>query len=287
MTEETKKPDREAVARLEEMMTLFNETTAKLEASHAALQDKVKALQAELAEKNRLLARRSRLAALGEIAAGVAHEIRNPLGGIGLYADMLAAKLDDQSAIEVVAKIQRGVRTLNDLVEKLLIYTSGVSADFEETDIAVIIEDALAYAAAEIDAADVRVQGPEGSGGFPLVADSYILVRAFLNVILNAVQAMGEGGTLRISVESHGESESGYYAVSFRDSGPGIPEQDIERIFDPFFTKKSTGTGLGLAITAGCVEAHRGKIEAHNAGDGAEFVFTLPKRPDLMKSEGD
>jgi len=282
---EKKDPQPEAMARLEEMLRIFNETTAKLEGTQAALQEKVYALRAELKEKNRLLARRNRLAALGEIAAGVAHEIRNPLGAIGLYADMLAEKLAENPSLSVVEKIQRGIYTLNDLVEKLLLYTSGVTADFGDADLNRVLGEALVFAAAEIEAAGTIINQPDPGESFPVIADEQLIMRAFLNVILNAVQVM-DGGELTITIEREKSGDDEAYLVSFRDSGPGISRKDIDSVFDPFFTTKSGGTGLGLAITAGCVEAHRGRIEARNAAEGgAEFIFTLPRRPDLLPAE--
>ncbi|TET32128.1 MAG: hypothetical protein E3J72_20575 [Planctomycetota bacterium] len=283
---EKKDPQPEAMARLEEMLRIFNETTAKLEATQAALQDKVRELQSELAEKNRLLARKNRLAALGEIAAGVAHEIRNPLGGIGLYADMLAGKLEGNPSLAVVEKIQRGVRTLNDLVEKLLLYTSGVTADFGETDLNLILDEAFVFAAAEIEKAGIIVNRPDPGESFPIVADEQLIMRAFLNVILNAVQAMGKDGELTVNIGLEGDEKEGAYIITLTDNGPGIPQEELDRIFDPFFTTRSGGTGLGLAITAGCVDAHRGRIKARNTAEGgAQFVFILPCRPDRIQAE--
>ena len=266
--------------RIEELgriILAYSEVTEKLQQSHEHLTQTVALLQAELSEKNRLLERKERLAALGEMAAGMAHEIRNPLGGIQLYASILAKDLDAQpAALEMVKKISGGVRRLEALVSQVLQFTREITVNITETDLAAIVETAIELATPKIDERriDVRIVGEPS---LIVRVDEYLLGQAVLNLVLNAVEAMEPGGTLLVQYAA-GTAVDGVrqFRLLVRDSGPGIPPAILDRIFNPFFTTKDTGTGLGLAIVYRVIDAHDGTITATNPpGGGAQFELKI------------
>jgi signal transduction histidine kinase len=238
----------------------------------------VHTLRTELGEKNRLLERKNRLAALGEMAAGLAHEIRNPLGGIQLYASLLAQDVADKpESHQLVQKISGGVRRLEALVGHVLQFSRELHVSVEPTDLAEVVDQAVELAAAKAAERGVvcRVEGPRPMG---VVADPLLLGQALLNLLLNAVEAAGPGsGEVRVRFSPPpDESDVKQFRLEVCDNGPGIPPHVLDKIFNPFFTTKDTGTGLGLAIVHRVVEAHDGTILATNAeGGGARFEIRV------------
>ncbi len=266
--------------RIEELgriIMAYSEVTERLQQSHEKLQETVIALREELGEKNRLLERKNRLAALGEMAAGMAHEIRNPLGGIQLYASMLAKDVAGMApSLELVKKISGGVKRLEALVSQVLAFSREIRISPIATDMAQIVARAVEMATSRFDACGV-VWEIEGPAEMPVTLDPLLVEQAMLNLLLNAADAMEErGGTLRIFYSTGEEVEAKQLRLIVKDQGSGIPAAVLERIFDPFFTTKNTGTGLGLAIVHRIVEAHEGTIMASNpAGGGAQFEIRI------------
>jgi signal transduction histidine kinase len=267
--------------RIEELgriILAYSEVTERLQQSHEQLTQTVAALRAELSEKNRLLERKERLAALGEMAAGMAHEIRNPLGGIQLYASMLA---NDVAAmpptLELVQKISGGVRRLEGLVSQVLQFTREIRASPAETDLGGIVETAIDLARPKIieHGIDVSVRGDERP--VVVLVDEQLLGQAVLNLVLNAVEAMEAGGRLDVQYSAaRAQDGARQLRLVIRDGGPGIPASILDRIFNPFFTTKEAGTGLGLAIVHRVVDAHDGTITASNPpGGGAQFEIRI------------
>jgi signal transduction histidine kinase len=256
----------------------YNDVTEKLQQSHEQLQRTVQSLRSDLAEKNRQLERRNRLAALGEMAAGMAHEIRNPLGGIQLYASLLAKDLSGQEQpLTLVNRISAGVTRLERVVSHVLQFTREMSADVCETDAAEAIDHALEMARPTLESLGISC---DASGPRPLRLrlDGTLLGQAALNLLLNAAEAIDEKSeikavSVRWSAWGRGERR---LKLMVRDSGPGVPAHLLDRIFNPFFTTKETGTGLGLAIVHRIVEAHDGTISVRNAsGGGAMFEMRI------------
>ena len=266
--------------RIEELgriILAYSEVTEKLQQSHESLQQTVELLRDELSEKNRLLERSNRLAALGEMAAGMAHEIRNPLGGIQLYASLLAKDVADRpEALVTVGKISAGVKRLEALVSQVLQFTREIVASAVATDLAAIVEQAveLASPAAESRQLDVVVDGPVS---LEVRVDPTLIGQALLNLLLNAADATPAGGQITVSFRAASDgSGARQFHLSVQDTGPGVPAGILERIFNPFFTTKDTGTGLGLAIVHRVVEAHDGTIVATNAPEGgARFEIRI------------
>jgi signal transduction histidine kinase len=269
--------------RIEELgriIMAYSEVTEKLQQSHDQLHQTVLALQSELGEKNRLLERKNRLAALGEMAAGMAHEIRNPLGGIQLYASILAKDVSDKPAsLSVVQKISGGVKRLEALVGQVLQFSREISASMTLMNLPDVIEQSIELAGPALQDRNVRcvVDGPRP---MHVTADPILVGQVVLNLLLNAAEAMadhGHGGmvTIRYSPPP-ADSDAKRFHMVVRDSGPGIPPQILDRIFNPFFTTKDTGTGLGLAIVHRVVEAHDGTIIVTNGeGGGARFEIRV------------
>lgn len=262
-------------ARIEELggiIRVYSDLTEKLQNSHAQLQQTVQSLRNELSEKNRQLERRKRLAALGEMAAGMAHEIRNPLGGIELYASMLARDVAEQpGSLQLVSKISSGVKRLEMLVSQVLQFSREIQPQLGSTDLAELVDESVELAGDRIhQEIALRLNGPRP---MPARADRLLLGQAILNLLINAVEAVGDAGKIDVAWSAE---HDGRFRLSIRDNGPGIPPAVLDRIFNPFFTTKETGTGLGLAIVHRIVEAHEGTITAANAtGGGAVFEIRI------------
>jgi signal transduction histidine kinase len=266
--------------RIEELgriIMAYSDVTERLQQSHDQLLATVGLLQQELGEKNRLLERKQRLAALGEMAAGLAHEIRNPLGGIQLYASLLARDVEDRPAsLTTVRKISAGVKHLESLVSQVLHFTREMQATPVATELVAILRNAVELASPSIDAkaAKVALVGPDVLN---IVADPTLLGQAVLNLVLNAVDAVASGGQVKLEyfAPPAGSTARQFHLV-VTDDGPGIPAGAIDSIFNPFFTTKETGTGLGLSIVHRVVEAHDGTIVVTNLDSvGARFEIRI------------
>lgn len=270
----------DAARRIEELgriILAYSEITEKLQQSHDRLEQTVRTLGEELSEKNRQLERRNRLAALGEMAAGMAHEIRNPLGGIQLYASLLAKDVADRpESHRLVEKISAGVRRLESLVSQVMQFTREIRTAMVPADLAEVVDQAVEMAAQAIQAKEIRTRvcGPRP---MEVRIDPLLMGQALLNLVLNSAEAMEAGGMVEIEfgLPEAGADEKQLCLV-VQDNGPGIPSQILDRIFNPFFTTKDTGTGLGLAIVHRIVEAHDGTIAAGNRpAGGARFEIRI------------
>ncbi len=251
--------------------------------------------------------RADKLAALGSLAAGVAHEIRNPLGSVKGLAQLLQEGLDREGTMRSYARtIVREVDRLDKVVQELLSFAQPHDKEFEAqaTDLGKVIDEALLLARHDIAQDKIKVIREYKEDLPPLYADPMRLQQAFLNLMLNAFQAMPEGGELRIStgtrekkrpvpLDRHarvlqakhltgpgraiGEEGEEFVEVQFSDSGEGISPEDMKRLFDPFFTTRKDGSGLGLAITHQIVSAHYGYIDVDSQpGKGTTFTVGLP-----------
>ena len=248
-------------------------------------------LAERLAETNRRLeqaqaeARRSeRLAALGQLSAGLAHEIRNPLGVIKGSAEMLTQKLQasDELARELAGYISTEVNRLSALVTEFLDFARPLHAQPHPADLVALLDRVLQVVAGRFPGKSVRVERHYASG-LPLVPlDESLCEQAFLNLVQNAYEAMQDGdhgGTLRasilrVSVRLATQNDREGVELRLADTGPGVPEQLREEIFNPFVTTKKTGVGLGLSIVSKIVDGHHGSIHVENAPEGGA-VFTL------------
>ncbi len=219
--------------------------------------------------------RNERLRDLGEMAASVAHEIRNPLGGIEGFASLLYRDFEGNAKHQEMAQaIIDGSRTLNQLVSNVLNYASPVESQFAAMDLNIAIEETISLVRADSTfSKKIEIDHQVLEGDIGLIADKIQLKRAFLNLIVNAFHAMKEEGllTIRTSVENK------QMTIQFQDTGPGIPLAHIEKIFSPFYTTKTTGTGIGLAEVHKIMQAHAGEVElTSEENQGSLFTLRLP-----------
>jgi nitrogen fixation/metabolism regulation signal transduction histidine kinase len=213
-----------------------------------------------------------RLAAIGEMAATVAHEIRNPLGGIRGFASLLARDIPPEDPrSRLVEKILVGTRNLNRVVDELLEYTRPMDLRLRPSNCAEVIDAAISYV--ETGGRPITISNAT-QRHLKIYVDPDKLRQVFLNILLNAVQSIENEGEILISAEPDGAMMN----VFIHDTGCGIPSEKIGQVFSPFFTTKEKGTGLGLAIAAKIVDAHGGALRAESdVGVGTTIVLTLPK----------
>jgi two-component system, NtrC family, sensor histidine kinase HydH len=251
---------------------------------------KYQELSEQLEETNRQLrraeadARRSeRLAALGQLSAGLAHEIRNPLGVIKGSAEMLSQKIEASNplASELAGYIGSEVNRLNSLVTRFLDFARPSRLELRSTQLSAIVNHVLESVQNQFPEAQVTVHRQYAPGTPDVLVDAELCEQIFVNLITNAYQAMDGRGRLRIAIAP--ESQNGRLGVGVvvEDSGPGVPAESREQIFNPFFTSKKDGVGLGLSIVAKIVDDHRGTIRLESPpGQGARFRVFLPETQD-------
>jgi signal transduction histidine kinase len=268
---------------LANILESYSQAAERLKESHDVLQTEVRRLHDELANKNRQLERRKRLAALGEMAAGLAHEIRNPLGGIQLYANLLRKDLSEMpDQVDIIDKIIKGVRSLDDLVTDVLALTHTVQPKFNEGDLVQVVETAMEFLQPMLAEKESQIAF-NSPVSLPAICDTNMLQRAMMNLIRNAVEAAGQGGQVIVDLN---KSKKGI-ELRISDSGPGIEPEVADRIFNPFFTTKDTGTGLGLSIVHRIIEAHNGTIKITKASiGGARFTIRFTAEVSNSCGEG-
>jgi len=236
------------------------------------------------------LHRRNRLAAMGEMVGRIAHEIRNPLGSIELFASMLRRDLNSVPALRGYAEhISSSVHMMNRLLTNLLLYTKPDCSHGEWQETEALMLDSLTLAAHAIANTRVDIRLEIDPPAARIWCDPGQLKQVLLNLILNSIHAMPGGGSLTLSASLAGERVSGRSALrlSVSDTGVGIPAAQRSRIFDPFFTTRDEGTGLGLAIVHAIVEAHQGRIDVESdEGRGTTFTIVLPHDPVSVRGEG-
>lgn len=219
------------------------------------------------------------LAALGEMAATVAHEIRNPLAGIGGFAGLLERDLEnDDPRRALVKKIVQGVSSLNKIVSNLLVYTRHMELNLQRVDFIAWMEDILRYAELEIskDNKDIEIVREYGFGNLEARIDPEKFQQVFLNLIFNAIQSIEGKGRITIRVDL---DERDFLRVAIIDDGRGIPKEIMDKIFNPFFTTKEQGTGLGLAIVQRIIALHGGAISVSSEpGRSTRFEISIDTR---------
>ena len=270
---------------LQAAFDVFTNATASLEQQYRRLEAQVRGLRDELAEKQRALTasierqrclesqalRQSRLAAMGEMAATLAHEVRNPLGAMELFTKLLGEEVRDRpSAQRLVERVSVGIADLDHLVTNILDYTRLPEPQRAVVDLEVLVDEALLAVTPSL-APGLRIERAR-TGASPWSVDRRLLAQALLNLVRNAVEAMGDEGVLRVAVEP----AERWVRIIVADTGPGLPEGAAEAVFAPFYTTKERGTGLGLAVSRAAVAAHGGMLAVRPSTEGATFVITLP-----------
>lgn len=247
---------------------------------YRALADRLTATNLRLEQAQEEARRSERLAALGQLSAGLAHEIRNPLGVIKGSAEMLMQKVQDVSplAAELAGYISSEVNRLSSLVTRFLDFARPLRAERHPADMAKLLDRVLASVAAHWQGGPIVVE-KNYERDLPMVPlDENLCEQAFLNLVQNAYEAMGDaGGTLRALIVRAQSGGRAGVEVRLEDTGPGVPAKLCEQIFNPFVTTKKTGVGLGLSIVSQIMDGHRGSIHLENhEGHGARFVLFFP-----------
>jgi len=247
----------------------------ELKAFSQQMEEKIQKTTADLRKTEAQLIRSEKLAALGQLAAGIAHEIRNPLTSINILIHSLTENFPSENTNrEDLRVIEEEIRRINEIVDQFLRFAKPASPLFEKTNLIPIFEEILQLLRPQIERGKVKVK--KEFEPLPLITvDKEQIKQVILNLLLNAVQAMPQGGhlTLRGKVADSDR----WIRLSFRDSGMGIPEEDLNKLFDPFFSTKEGGVGLGLSIAHRIIDQHHGKIEVESApGKGTLLTVWLP-----------
>jgi two-component system sensor histidine kinase FlrB len=255
---------------LKDLVLTFQSASEALEKSYRELQDRVRILTSDLEKERDHRIRLERLAAMGEMSMELAHEIRNPLASIELYASMLDGEFADQ--------IVRSVRLLNHSVTNVLQFGRPIVPSPTRISVNALLEGLRAVA--QPLAAQKRISldvvcDPDCE----LVADHELLHRMLLNLVLNALRETPTDGTIRL-IAGHAAGRNVTLAVE--DSGPGIPQAMMARIFDPMFSTHREGCGLGLSIVKRIVDSHHGKVSVESSKNGSRFVINLPRNTEVV-----
>ena len=240
-----------------------------------------KVISLRAAERNRLeeqLHQAERLAALGEMIAGVSHEIRNPLGIIRSTAELLHERVENEKQKRFSSIIVEESTRLNDILTEFLDFARPKTLQAVRCRLEDILDRNLKVFDAEVQRLGVRVERKYETGSYLLEADADMLYRAFVNLFANALQAMPEGGLLLVRTGIlNGKSGPAQAEVRISDTGSGIPDEVLKKIFNPFFTTREKGSGLGLAIVQTIVDNHNGDIEVvSEIGKGTTIIVRLP-----------
>jgi len=248
----------------------YEESLLRLDESHRKLKEQTDILF----QTEEQLRRADRLSALGELSAGMAHEIRNPLGSIKGAVEILRDDYGPEDAkYEFIQILLKETDRLNHIVQEFLGFARPKQPEFQQADLNAAIESVLALTALEAKKTGVKVEKRLDPSIGIRSLDMSLLRQAFLNLVLNAIQAMDNGGVLTVVSALRGD----LLEITVADSGRGISEENRKKLFTPFFTTKKNGTGLGLAITYRIIENHRGTIDvASEPGKGTTFTVKIP-----------
>lgn len=264
------------------LLILSNQLAVAVENAH--LFESEKAAYDELRKTQKQLIQSEKLAALGQLSARVAHEVNNPLGIIKNYLELMALEVQSEgSGPEYVRIVHEEVNRIAGIVRQLLDFYRPDSGEMQKIDLRQLLEELLLLVGMQLEKGRIEVVKEFIADDSTVVASKEQLKQVFLNLIMNAKDFMPEGGSITISLLDDGDNVK----VEFMDTGPGIPEEHLPSIFEPFFTrrKEGSGTGLGLTICDGILRRHGGKIVASNSTEGgALFTLVIPR---AQKSEDD
>jgi signal transduction histidine kinase len=245
----------------------FNQMASELRDREKALQD----AQAALIQSEKM-------SAFGQLSAGIAHEVKNPLAGILGYAQLSMKKVDkDSPIIKNLKTIERETKRCNAIIGNLMKFARQEQTEFSSTVINQVVEDAIGIVDHQLGVHQIRVEKELAENLPAVTGNANQLQQVLMNIMINAQQAMdGQPGTVRVVTRL---SDDGSVQILVSDTGPGLSPDIQERIFEPFFTTKPAGqgTGLGLSVTYGIIKDHRGSIRVESTpGEGATFIIALP-----------
>jgi signal transduction histidine kinase/putative methionine-R-sulfoxide reductase with GAF domain len=248
------------------------------------MEEKIQKTTADLRKAEAQLIRSEKLAALGQLAAGIAHEIRNPLTSINILIHSLREKATDEiSHPEDLGVIEEEIHRINEIVEQFLRFAKPAPPLLEKTGMASLFEETLQLLRPQLKGQKISVQ-KDFRAFPPMTIDKEQMKQVILNLLMNAIQAMSDGGRLELSGQV--SEDDRWVQLFIRDSGIGIPTEDMNKLFDPFFSTREGGIGLGLSIAHRIIDQHHGKIEVESTpGKGTLFTLWLPK--DQGKEDAD
>ena len=268
LTVDSKKLDGMSREELIKAFEVFSRTGAELVAYFSALESRI-------VELNKELERSRRLAAIGEVAAMLAHEIRNPLAGMELSASMLGRQELSEQQRELLDNICRGIKRLDRIITDILSFAQDISLKKAPVDIEEVVRTVLEkYLSHKLQEKNIVVDFHSGLSGDDryIVIDKGYVERVLVNILDNAIDVSEDGGKLWISLWKTPER----LWISIEDAGSGFSETALERALEPFFTTKARGTGLGLAICNRIIEAHGGRLILENTERGGKVSICLP-----------
>ncbi len=241
--------------------------------------DAVNTMSEELSHREEQLVQSKKLASLGILTAGVAHELTNPLNNISMIAQTYAEVYDQlgkEQRIEFMNKVDAETERIREIVKNLLDFAKPQKADLRPADINETVQTAIKFLQNMIDISNVELSQSMAEGLPPVFIDRHQIQQVLVNLITNAVQAMTQGGFLFVGTRYR--REAGIVEITIKDSGKGIPPEYVPHIFDPFFsTKGDGGTGLGLSVSYGIIKNHHGDIRVESkVGVGTTFTMELP-----------
>lgn len=269
---------------LSSVLSEYLSVTSRLQETHERLQAEVVRLRGELASKDRELERKRRLAALGELAAGMAHEVRNPLGAIQIYSGLLRDECQGSEPVrDLLDKIEVGIRAIDGVVQDTLSLTPR-SRKLTPQPILPILHSAIELSAGERSRRNIRVDLHAADEQVFAAVEPDGLRRVLINLLINAADASTPGSVVQL----HADVEKNEIEIAVRDTGCGIPDELIDQIFNPFVTTKDHGTGLGLTIAHRLIETYGGSLSAGNRTEGgAEFRIRLPSASETDAAGGE
>ena len=279
-----------STSREDEIGTLiagFNVMVEKLKKAYTDLEGKVETSNKELEiayqmlkQRQEQLIRSEKMAALGQLSAGIAHEIRNPLTSIKIFIQSLEKEIDlDENQKEDFRIIMKEIDRINENITRFLNFARPEEPLFQAINASALVKDTVSLLAAKLKNSGICLDISLPDEHPPVEGDPKQLGQVFLNLLLNAVEAMPQGGTLTISsdVKVNPDSRQEFFQLMIKDTGHGIPQEDRPYLFDPFFTTKAGGTGLGLSIVYSIIQKHNGRIEVESElGKGSCFILSLP-----------
>ncbi|HKN18843.1 MAG TPA: ATP-binding protein [Dissulfurispiraceae bacterium] len=220
--------------------------------------------------------RNARLSAMGELVLKIAHEIRNPLGSIELFANLISRDLKDTAQGDYANRISNSVKTLVNTLDNMLRFSKEIKLRRVECLLNDVVDEICREFRELFSGSSVRLEFIE-HGHYSVYADKGLLRQAFINILLNSVQAMPDGGNITVAIR-YSEVIPSAIEILIRDNGSGMDNETLSKIFEPFFSTKDRGTGLGLSITSGIIAAHEGSIGVMSRpGAGTEFTISLPE----------
>ncbi|MGA7828991.1 MAG: ATP-binding protein [Geobacteraceae bacterium] len=264
---------REVEIRNRELVQERDRLLLEIESWNRTLELRVEEKTMELQKVQEEIVQTEKMSTLGYISAGMAHEIRNPLNSIGLYAQLIKGGLDDPERLDFLQKIEMEVRRIDGILRKLMDAVKRPRYHLQQVSIPAIIDSLLDLYQSRAKMHGIRIKRDFRAQPPHILADASEVEQIFSNLFANAIEEMIGGGDLTIVLEQNEDTVH----IDVIDTGKGIPQEDLQRIFDPFYTTKNSGTGLGLSVVLRIIRTYNGKIEVNSElGKGTTFSVSLP-----------